>query len=646
LIRGQDESSVNQSDRRRSNHLNDRNVLQKFFWRTKTIGSLVKYPEKTDRLEQRQWRGIQPWPRFCFWSCLTKQSSQPNSFSCRQLTHRWASNYHPLVQPVISSAQMREIDRLTTDRFQVPSLTLMENAATATARVVAEVLSGTASNNSVLVLCGRGNNGGDGAATARLLIDAGAVLDVALLGRVEETKGDASANFRRLSSLKGTGRFRFFECTSTTDWENLIATELSRPYDLFIDAILGTGLTRPVEGLFKDVVQFLNQEPRPTIVSIDVPSGLNSDSGQTIGEAVRADLTVTMTAPKPANVLPPATNYNGRLIVAGIGSPDALIEESKPRLFLSEAADARRWLIQTRYTPDSYKNTHGHALVIAGSRGFTGAAALCGNAAIRSGAGLVTVATPLSAQPLVATQVMAEVMTAALPETDRGTVSDDAANYALKLADRAQVIAIGPGLSAEDDRTRKFVRDVIAKRKAPVVIDADGLNCLAPWPADLSGSDQFPIVLTPHPGEMLRLMGTDDRSALDDRVAAAREFAMTHGVILLLKGTRSLIAAADGRVFVNPTGNPGLGTAGAGDTLTGIIIGFLAQVYGLLKEKADALETVIAALYVSGLAGDFAAREIGMRTMVASDIREHLSPAIRYLDPTGEVPQCLKPTSL
>jgi hydroxyethylthiazole kinase-like uncharacterized protein yjeF len=281
-------------------------------------------------------------------------------------------------------------------------------------------------------------------------------------------------------------------------------------------------------------------------------------------------------------------------------------------------------------------------LIVAGSRGFTGAAALCGNAAMRAGAGLVTVATSASAQALVASQVMPEVMTTALAETDRGAVSEDAFDYFSKFSERADVIAIGPGLSSEDERTRTFVRRVVANRRAPVVIDADGLNCLSPWPKELRGSDERPIILTPHPGEMLRLMDTTDKSALDDRIAAARQFAKQHQVILVLKGGRSLVAAPDGRVVVNSTGSAGLGTAGAGDTLTGIITGFLAQASSYKpsenRRRVSILDTVIAALYLSALAGDLAAREIGMRCMVASDIREHLSAAIRLLDPRGEQP--------
>ena len=556
---------------------------------------------------------------------------------------------------------MREVDRLTIERYRTPSLTLMEAAASTTARTVTDQVGGEIAGRRILVLCGRGNNGGDGAATARLLAIEGAKVDVVLFGKIQDTKADARTNFERLhtwnderaireeqgASPVDFGSISFFQCVSETGWDQLRASLLSVPHDVTIDALLGTGTTRPVEGVLLEGVRYVRglremrdsiDGPRLLIVSIDLPSGLNSDSNELIGEAVHADLTVTMTAPKPANVLPPAANYNGELIVADIGSPVELIDATGSQLFLIEESDARRWLIQTRYAPNSYKNTHGHALVIAGSRGFTGAAALCGNAAMRAGAGLVTVATPASAQSLVAVQVMPEIMTAELAETDRGAVSEDAVGYVLKLAERADVIAVGPGLSSEDERTRDFVRAIVEQCRTPLVIDADGLNCLAPWPADLRGSAEFPIVITPHAGEMLRLMGRNDKTSLNDRVAAARQFATSREVVVLLKGTRSIIAAPDGRVFINPTGNAGLGTAGAGDTLTGIITGFLAQAYGTLKENADALETAIAALYISGMAGDIAAGELGMRTTVASDIREHLSAAICAIDPGGEMP--------
>jgi hydroxyethylthiazole kinase-like uncharacterized protein yjeF len=553
---------------------------------------------------------------------------------------------------------MREIDRLTTERYGIASLELMENAARVTAQAVTEFLAND-SEQRILVLCGKGNNGGDGAAAARLLANAGARVDVVLFGSVEDTKGDARTNFERLPAWNEERAVRaeressahldainFFQCDSDKAWSQLLNSVLNTPHDVIIDALFGTGLTRPVEGLQHEAIRYLRvsreQEPptaqRPKIISIDMPSGLNADSNDLAGDSVTADVTVTMTAPKIANVLSPAADQNGKLIIADIGSPAELIEEAKTHLFLIEDEDARRWLIQTRYTPDSYKKSHGHAVIVAGSRGFTGAAALCANAAMRAGAGLVTVATPASAQPLVATQVMPEVMTTSLAETDRGAVSDDAFDFFSKFSERADVVAIGPGLSSEDERTRAFVKRVVEKRNGPVVVDADGLNCLSPWPAKLRGSSKLPIVLTPHPGEMLRLIGSNDKTVLKDRVSLARDFATQHEVILLLKGARSLIAAPDGRVFVNSSGNAGLGTAGAGDTLTGIITGFLAQVRGTFRADANALDAVIAALFVGGMAGDFAARKLGMRAMTASDIREHLSQVFRSLDPSGELP--------
>ena len=552
---------------------------------------------------------------------------------------------------------MREIDRLTVERYGIQSLLLMESAAAAACMAIATNFGNNLSGKTTRILCGPGNNGGDGAALARALWQAGARVDLVLFGRIEETKGDARINFeiaQRLGafdagSSTGPSQLSFVECEEAAKWEDL--AQPRRTYDIIVDALFGTGLTRPLEGIHRQVVEHIgllrrarerNRGHRPFIVSLDVPSGLNADKSELIGEAVRADLTVSFTAPKPANILPPASHYCGRLVIANIGSPPALIEAAGPKLFLIEREDARDWLVRTRYAPDSFKNAHGHALVIAGSRGFTGAAVLCGAAAMRAGAGLVTIATPVSAQPTVAALAMPEIMTAALAETDRGVVSDEAVDHILKLGAKANVIAIGPGLSAEDERTRTFVRSVIDRRRTPIVIDADGLNALSPWPEGLQGSVEHPLIVTPHPGEMLRLMGAKDKSALADRVAIARNFATKHRVIVLLKGTRSLVASPDGRVFVNPTGNAGLGTAGAGDTLAGLITGFLAQAYGGRSgdnsERVGALETVIAALYIGGLAGDLAAQELGMRHMVASDIREHFSAAFQALDPEGEVP--------
>lgn len=565
---------------------------------------------------------------------------------------------------------MREIDRLTTEQYVLPSLLLMEMAAGAAARAIAEKLPDGVRGKTILVLCGRGNNGGDGAALARLLSLRGAFVAVVLLGRVEDTKGDARTNFEIVRHLADSGAafqptdrpevsgltlndhsggyLSFTGCLSEEDWDQFLYFDFAESPDVLVDALFGTGLTRPLEGLHAEVVRYINRTRalRDTdsanqllTISLDLPSGLNADSLNLLGETVNADMTVTFTAPKPANVLPPASHCNGELVIADIGSPAKLIDAAPSQLFLTEDQDVRQWLRQTRYTPDSYKNTHGHALLIAGSRRYSGAAVLCGDAAMRAGAGLVTVATPASAIASIAARLMPEVMTAALPETDDGAVSEEAVETVSQLSERAQAVALGPGLSAENDSTRRFVRAMVELRTKPLALDADALNALAPWPAELRGTAELPLILTPHEGEMRRLLGAaDDKSALADRVGAAREFAVKHELILVLKGSRTLVAAPDGRVFVNPTGNAGLGTAGAGDTLTGIITGFLAQAYGTLADQADALLATLSAVYLGGMAGDLAAQESGMRTMTASDIRRHLGAAIRALDAEGERP--------
>jgi NAD(P)H-hydrate epimerase len=557
------------------------------------------------------------------------------------------------VQPVIFAQQMREIDRLTVQDYHTTSLLLMESASAACLEAIRVRFSGDLTDRRALILCGKGNNGGDGAALARGLCRSGVQCDVVLFGKFPDTVGDAHTNFesvRRLASFEAGSAeapapLTFIECEGVSSWEQIAKPR--RTYDVIVDALFGTGLTRPLEGVFLKVIEhllLLRQAreraggTRPLVLSIDIPSGLNTDKSDPIGPAVCADVTVTFTAPKPANVLPPASHFGGELIVADIGSPASLIAAMKPWLFLTDAEDVQRWLISTRYTPESYKNTHGHVLIAAGSRGYSGAAALCGDAAMRSGAGLVTIATPSSAQALVANRTMPEVITTALAETDRGAASDEAVEHFLSLAANMTVLAVGPGLTSDDERIRRFVRQIVERRVRPCVIDADGLNCLSPWPAGLSGSEALPLILTPHPGEMLRLTGTGDRSALNDRVKVARDFATEHSVMVVLKGSRPIVAAPDGRVFINPTGNAGLGTAGSGDTLTGLIAGFLAQAYATLQDDADPLAATIAALYVGGLAGDLAARKIGMRTMVASDIREHFGEAVRLLDPEGEEP--------
>jgi NAD(P)H-hydrate epimerase len=521
---------------------------------------------------------------------------------------------------ILSAAEMREVDRLTTERFGVPSLLLMENAAARTVEAT-EKRFGEVTYKRALIICGGGNNGGDGAAIARLLHNKGCAVDTLLLGRVEDTKGDARTNFEAALDLaaKSGDDFRFVEIENP---EQFWAEASAYSHVLFFDAIFGTGLTRPASGLFEEAIHLLNDHTGDSpVISVDIPSGVASDSQDLIGPAVKADLTVTFTAPKIGNILPPAADLGGELVVAPIGSPDELIISSGSRLNLIERADVKRWMAASRRSPQANKGNVGKVLVVAGSRGKTGAACLAGEAALRAGCGLVTVATTESSQPIVASRVIPECMTEGLAETATGSVAQEAADRVLALAAERDVLAIGPGLGSADKSTRALMRVVAMKRHQPIVIDADGLNSLAPWAKNLRGSVALPIILTPHPGEMARLVSKPTAEVLKKPVELARSFAEHHSVILVLKGSPTIIAAPDGQVYVNATGNAGMATGGTGDVLTGMIASFVAQ------KPDDPLSTTVAAVYMHGLAGDIAASRIGTRAMIASDIIAHLGEA-------------------
>ncbi|MCS6816911.1 MAG: NAD(P)H-hydrate dehydratase [Blastocatellia bacterium] len=523
---------------------------------------------------------------------------------------------------VLTAAEVREVDRLTTERYGIPSLLLMENAAAQTLRAL-EQRFGAVADRHILVLCGKGNNGGDGAAFARQAWMRRARVDVLLFARVENASGDARVNFEIVRNLAAhSDALRFFEDVGQPVWHAF--RERLAHYDLLVDGLLGTGLERPAEGLYGEVIADLArfaETPRATrIIAIDLPSGLAADREHVIGPTVRADLTVTFTAPKPALVLPPAYLYAGEVVVAPIGSPDELIHSVGAKLNVIEASDVRRWLERTRRQPLSHKGTYGHVLLIAGSRGKPGAACLAARAALAAGAGLVTVATAPSSQSVIVAQV-AEAMTEALEETAEGTIAEHALARALDLAAERDVVALGPGLTTHQS-TQRFVRELLPRVRCPIIVDADGLNNLAPWPEELHGRER-PVIATPHPGEMARLIGATNQYVLENRVSVAREFATAHHVWLVLKGHRTLIAAPNGQVYVNPTGNAGLATAGSGDVLTGILAGCLAQDRG-----EDPTDAVLAAVYLHGLAGDLAAQRVGTRAMLASDVTAHLGEAL------------------
>jgi ADP-dependent NAD(P)H-hydrate dehydratase / NAD(P)H-hydrate epimerase len=572
-------------------------------------------------------------------SSLLKKTVKPHSFpecgfsafELRALSWQLDSS----MQKVLTAAEMREVDRFTTEKYGIPSIILMENAAHAVADVIAEKLGGSVKGKSVVILCGKGNNGGDGAALARVLGLKGANVDVLLLGKASETTGDARINFGVLSQEEdraGDGAFvsdfaQLIEIECQEEWEDVHYRQDELP-DVVVDAVFGTGLSRPLDVWVGNIIHKLNFAKGNPLgnglyISVDLPSGLNADSGIPLSEPFNADTTVTFTAPKPANVLPGAVSFNGELLVREIGSPSHLIEEQLSMLYLAERYDVSEWLEQTKFSSSSYKNKRGHALLIAGSGNYSGAAVLCGNAAIRSGAGLVTIGTPRSSRDSIAGRVVPEVMVRSLAETEGGAVSEAAIEEVEGLLKNVDSIAIGSGLSA-DESTRKFVRHFVENRTIPTILDADALTLLSPFAERPPEGGAPSLILTPHQGEFLRLLGTDDKDAVKDRVAAVREFAQKHRVILVLKGERVLIGEPGGKVVVNPTGNSGLGKAGNGDTLTGIIAGFAAQAAAM---NVDIFETVVAAVYIAGLAGDIAEKKFGKRVMTASDVRECLVEA-------------------
>ena len=518
---------------------------------------------------------------------------------------------------ILTAAQMQDVDRATTERYGVPSLTLMENAGRSVVKFLHQRFS-PLEEQEIVILCGRGNNGGDGMVVARMLRELGAEPHVLMLADPERLSGDAEVNYKRLaqSGLPIT-------VPDHDSWQK-IKGRLSNA-SLVVDAILGTGLSKPLGGFLLEVVRDIPAVfPKAKVVAVDLPTGIAADSGKLIGECLRADASVTFTAPKLAHVFPPACEQVGEWLVRPIGTPREALENN-PDFFLNILQpDDLEWLVRPRNL-ESHKGSFGHVLVLGGSVGKTGAAAMAAKAALRAGAGLSTVATAQSVLPTIASLSM-EIMTEPLPETGSGTISLRALKdgFLDELMEGKSVLAVGPGLGRHPE-TMELVREAVKRYAVPVVIDADGLNAFSGCIKTLR-ADQKVRVLTPHPGEMGRLAEQKTSEIVAHRLEVAREFARQHGVQLVLKGFRTLIASPDGQVWVNPTGNPGMATGGSGDVLTGIAAALLAQ----FPDRSPT-EVTSAAVYLHGLAGDIAARELGEASMIAGDILEALPGAYQEI---------------
>jgi NAD(P)H-hydrate epimerase len=514
------------------------------------------------------------------------------------------------VIPVATAEEMRRADRRATERYGVPSLLLMENAGRGAADAIERGL-GPASGRRVLVVAGRGNNGGDGFVVARQLLVRGARPEVWLVARGADVRGDALVNLEALRRAE----IPLVEATSPAELERLDAALAAA--DVVVDALLGTGVRGPATGAVGAAIERINAAGRP-VCALDLPSGLPSDGEAPSGPVVHAALTVTFGLAKLGLCLPAGLERAGRLEVADLGVPRAWLAEGI-RTHLLEPADVRAALPPRPL--EAHKGRYGHLLVLAGSRGKTGAAALACLGALRCGTGLVTGALPSSQQPVLAAR-LAEAMTEPLPETAAGTVSEKAVERVLELLSRMDAVALGPGLGL-DPEAQAVARELAAHAPRPMVVDADALTALA-GRLDLLRAAPAPRLLTPHPGEAARLLGRTVAEVQADRPGSARRLAAESGALVALKGARTVIAAPDGATLVNPTGNPGMATGGTGDVLTGVVGGLLAQ--NVAPDLALA-----AAVYLHGAAGDLAAGARGVAGLVAGDLAEALPAAIRQV---------------
>jgi ADP-dependent NAD(P)H-hydrate dehydratase / NAD(P)H-hydrate epimerase len=516
---------------------------------------------------------------------------------------------------IVTASEMREIDRVTSERFGVPSLTLMENAGAAVATFVATQYP---SAKRVGVVCGKGNNGGDGFVVARKLHEAAKDVRVLFLAEPSDLRGDAAEMFTRLPLAPVTASAK-----------EQLKPEPARAVfdaDVLVDAILGTGFRPPVSGLYAEAIAALNMSSVP-VVAVDIPSGADADvMGEQVGAVARADAVVTFTAPRPAHIFGMLTT--GPTVISPIGSPDEAIVSSL-QLNLITACEIAP-LIGPR-PPASNKGNFGHVLVLGGSTGKAGAAAMAGMAVLRAGAGLSTVATAKSVLATVG-GFHPELMTEPLEETESGSISQVSLDQGRldSLVKGKTVLAVGPGISRHSD-TAAFVRGVVKKYNWPIVLDADGLNAFADRAAELKNKAGS-LVITPHPGEMARLAGSTIAAVQRDRLNVARIFAREHELIVVLKGHRTLIAQPDGTVWVNTTGNPGMATGGTGDILTGMVSGLIAQ------HPDRIVEAVIAAVYLHGLAGDVARESVGEYSMVATDLLKALPEAFRRVQGAARAP--------
>ncbi len=534
--------------------------------------------------------------------------------------------------PLVTASESRQFDQLA-EKAGLPSLVLMENAALRIAEVLQQHFELDPPKR-IVIVCGKGNNGGDGMALARHLSNIGFQVQVFLLAEPSELKGDAATNYKVAVNIG----IPIQPIVSSEQLPQLI--EPLQSADLVVDALLGTGITGEVRGLYAEVIPLITHHAS-RILSVDIPSGINSDTGEICGVAVRADATVTLGAVKLGLMLFPGADYAGDLFVGSLGIPDSLLTKLNIRRFVATHELVQR-VLPPRH-PNTHKGDYGRVLIVGGAPGMTGAAIMAGKAALRAGAGLAQVALPQSLNIAIEASAL-EVMSFPLPETDAGTIAPEALNVLSPRLEWADVIAVGCGIS-RNERTQTFVRQLVAQVDKPMVIDADGLIALAGH-SEILRQRKSLTVLTPHPGEMAALLQTSTEAVQRDRVGTAIKAASEFKSIVVLKGARTITASPDGTMFVNPTGNAGMATGGSGDVLTGMIAALLAQTIvrqSPVPNPLSLIEAVTAAVFLHGLAGDIASWEKGEVALIAGDLLDHLPRAIN--EPELAQPLTLRPLS-
>ncbi len=509
---------------------------------------------------------------------------------------------------VVTAQEMRQIDQQTIERIGIPGAVLMEHAGSAVVRAIRQHFPEC---QHIAVVVGKGNNGGDGLVVARQLALAGQPIQIFLVSPPESFAGDALTNLQIAQNLD----LPITPILSEGELKGLKSQLASS--DLIVDSIFGTGLRGGVHGFIGEVIGCINETGHP-VVAIDLPSGLAADTGIAEGACVQATCTVTMGLPKRGNLIHPGGTLTGKLEVADIGFPPSVIDVQNIQINWTQPSDAAR--ILPPRPMHSHKGTYGRVFVVAASTGMTGAAALTSEGALRVGAGLVTLGTPKSLNSILEVK-LTEVMTLPLPETAEGTLALEAKPHIIEAVERTQsALAIGPGLSQHPE-TVALVHSLIRESDAPTVIDADGINALSKSKEILSSLSPQ-TVLTPHPGEMARLIGGTVEGLERDRIGIAQRFAQAHHVTLVLKGAPTVIARGNGEVWINSTGNAGMATGGMGDVLTGLIVGLMAQ-------KVSPFDAAVLGVYLHGLAGDIVAESIGMHGLMAGDVLNNLPKAIR-----------------